>query len=352
MRIEPLGNHHLFPRQGRSRAASCLGLALVAILSQPAPAAPLSPSGIFDTGNNKKQLNAVALSPDGKTVALAGHDPAPLTLFDISNGQKVPGPDAGPGAVSCLAFAPDGSSLAAGSAKGPTRLWKAGTWQLLHKLVHSAGTRHLAFAPGGKLLATVEYSNNVCLWDTASGKEVAVLPFQPSNWLCRVAFAPDGKALAAASSHGFVELHDLSGPAPLKDFAKKPRVLKCGAKKLSFVGFTPDSRSLVTVCDWYLVQIWDVATGALRREPLRPFKIHPNPPPAEFFPGLSPDGATLAVPGRDSDLDLIDLATGKTWAHVGQDSCGGHTIFSPDGAALITTGAQGKAFLFKVPKKP
>jgi WD40 repeat protein len=352
MRIEPMGNHHLLLGLGRTWAASCLGLALVVVLCQPAAAEPLPPHGIFDTGDpSEVYFNAVALSPDGYTVAFGTRGKTPLTLFDTSNGKKLPGPNPGDGGVSCLAFAPDGSSLAVGSVKGPTRLFKAGTWQLVHKLQHSYGTWHLAYAPGGKLLATVEYNENVCLWDVDSGKEVATLPFQQGNWLCRVAFSSDGKTLAAANSHGVIELHDLSGPAPLKDFTKKPRVLKCGAEMLSFVGFTPDSRTLVTVCDLHLVQVWDVATGMLRDEPLRPLKLFPVKKFADWLPALSPDGKTLALPGKDCAVELVDLATGKTWAKLGHNCAGRQIAFSKDGTALTCAGTKGMGYLFKIPKK-
>jgi WD40 repeat protein len=344
---------HRLP-QAVSSVLGLLGLALMLVLPRVAAAEPLPPYGIFDTGNHDfPYLRAIALAPDGKTVAVGGDDPAPLTLFDTSNGKKLAGPKAGPGAVSCLAFAPDGSSLAAGSAKGPTHLFKTGTWQLLHKFEHSKGTWHLAYAPGGNLLATVEYNNNVCLWDVATGKEVATLPFQPGNWLCRVTFSPDGKTLAAANSHGFVELHDVSGPALLKDLTKKPQVLACGAERLSFVGFTPDSRSLITICDRHLVQVWDVSTGTLQKRPLRPDQAWPIKTPADWLPALSPDGTTLALPGKDCAVELVDLATGQTWAKLGENFGGKrHMAFSTDGTTLACTGTKGKAFLFKVPKKP
>jgi WD40 repeat protein len=329
-------------------------VALLAALCPAAAAEPLPPYGIFDTGNHDyPYLRAIALAPDGKTVAVGGDDPAPLTLFDTTNGKKLAGPKAGPGAVSCLAFAPDGSSLAAGSAKGATRLFKAGTWQLVHKFEHSKGTRHLTYAPGGKLLATVEYNNNVCVWDVATGKEVATLPFQPADCVWRVAFAPDGQTLASANWSGFIELHDLSGPAPWKDFSKKPRVLACGAGMLSFVGFSPDSRSLITICDQHLVQVWDVATGVLQQRPLRPYKLYPMKMLADWLPALSPDGTTLALDGKGCAVELVDLASGQSWAKLGENFGGKrHMAFSTDGAMLACTGTKGKAFLFKVPKKP
>ena len=63
-------------------------------------------------------MNAVAVSPDGATLATTGRM---IKLWDVATGQERPTPRAGHGgSVESVAFSPDGTTLATGSCR-PTR---------------------------------------------------------------------------------------------------------------------------------------------------------------------------------------------------------------------------------------
>jgi WD40 repeat protein len=119
-------------------------------------------------------------------------------------------------AVRCLAWAPDGRTLAAGGADWCVRLWDvAGGGEKAVLRGHTETVFSVAFAPDGKTLATGGGDGAVKLWQAASGRDLATLEGH-SGKVLSVAFAPDGRALAtggeAADGSGEVYLWSAGGP--------------------------------------------------------------------------------------------------------------------------------------------
>ena len=70
--------------------------------------------------------------------------------------------------------------------------------QVLKLEGHTSAVLSVAYAPDGKTIATGSADMTVRLWDAATGKELAVLRGH-TNWAERVVFAPDGKLLVSAA---------------------------------------------------------------------------------------------------------------------------------------------------------
>jgi WD40 repeat protein len=71
-------------------------------------------------------LRAMALSPDGKTLATGGYDSA-VTLWHTAAWRSMLTLEH-PATIYALAFSPDGKTLATGCEDGITRLWRAGSF--------------------------------------------------------------------------------------------------------------------------------------------------------------------------------------------------------------------------------
>lgn len=148
-------------------------------------------------------VTSVAMSPDGKRIAMAGSERIVLVI-GADSGSEVA--RLTPDVVSNLAvaFSPDGALLATAGDDGKVRLWDTRTWKETRALAGHDGTvRAVAFSKDGKRVASGSNDTTARVWEVATGGSVAVLAGH-GGAVTGVAFSPDGKRLVTAS-------HDRTG---------------------------------------------------------------------------------------------------------------------------------------------
>lgn len=211
-------------------------------------------------GNN--QITALAVSPDGKTVALGTGQWVPprgwegsVRLIDAASGKQLRSLPGHRNQVMCLTFSPDGARLASANYAGLC-WWDSATGKLLHRLSRRAGG--VAISPDGKTLAFTS-NQAIHLWDAAAWKEVSPRPGHDGA-ADSVAFSPDGRLIASASSTDeTVRLWDSAD-------GREIHVLRGHQSSVRAALFTPDGKTLVTGGADNTVRLWDVATGKERKK--------------------------------------------------------------------------------------
>lgn len=114
------------------------------------------------------EVRCVALSPDGKTVA-AGSRYTAVFVWNVSDPKRGAILRSNDGDVWSLAFTDDGKSLISGGGewKKPTEItvWDTATWHARKTLKHTGEVLCLAIAPKGEALAAGSWDKTIQLWD-------------------------------------------------------------------------------------------------------------------------------------------------------------------------------------------
>jgi WD40 repeat protein len=221
---------------------------------------------------------AIAVSPDGKELAIMGAD-GTLTFRDIPRltfaGQlHIPRP-----AVD-VAFSPDGSMLATAD-RGTISVWDARRRTRDWFRYSSHGFfGAVAFAPGGSDLAAATSMGSVVIWNARTGRRIAeVNPVTGS--VNAVAFSPSGRFLATAGNDGNITLWNSANLHRLAAHAGP-----VGATRA--LAFTPDGSTLISGDSSNRIVAWDLNPQEVIREDCQTLASDPGLSQAEtLVPGIS-----------------------------------------------------------------
>ncbi|HEX4381700.1 MAG TPA: WD40 repeat domain-containing protein, partial [Myxococcales bacterium] len=185
---------------------------------------------IFETSHGNRVVleghtdlvNAVALSPDGATVATGSADGS-VRLWAMPNGQQKRTLTAsGMGPVLTVAFSPDGTQLAAAGEDKTIRVWELSGFKLVHRFEGSpASVLSLAFSPHGSILASAGGDEAIRTWRLSNGKLRSVWLGHGAH-VFSIAFAPDGETLASASLDGTIRMWDVRSGRQVSELARQP----------------------------------------------------------------------------------------------------------------------------------
>ena len=283
-------------------------------------------------------ITALALSPDGRTLAVGGMDGA-VRFWDVpSRARRALLRWQGNG-VTCLAFSPDGKSLAGGTRDGMVFQTAVPGWHAPDTLRPAlAPYRELACSPDGKTLAVADRDRTVKLLDLATGR-VRIALEGLDNLTHALAFSPDGTTLAAVAEHdGVVLLWDT------KTGRRRRRLVIPGACSIAFApraaSLPASERSgeeeggrLFAIGASGAVHLFD-QKGCVRRAVL------PSQNPAVAALAFAPGGRTLVSAGTGGVLEAWDVVAGRTPQAPRHRKHRGRAVncaaFHPDGRTLLT----------------
>ena len=258
-------------------------------------------------GTEGSNLRAVAVSPDGNTLAMGGLGLG-LALFDAANFEQIgqPFPVAvetysGLPFVGAVAYSPDGTTLAFADSDG-IRTIDTRTYEVLARAAD--GGDSLAFTPDGKLLVHLDLG-------TVGGPATVVARDATTLEQVGPGIAPPGFSSSYISKW--------QSPPPF--------------------ALAPDGREVVTVSEEGELAWWDLRTGEKRRDVRLSSGRHHSV-------ALSPDGRQAAL-GTDTGIELVDTRTGGIRAAAGTLTNAAHwVVFSPDGDTIVSTSLDSSVTLW------
>ncbi|MDP8980223.1 MAG: WD40 repeat domain-containing protein [Acidobacteriota bacterium] len=290
-------------------------------------------------------INALAFSPDGKTLAVSGNHEVFLHSLDGSGAvRRLPGKSE---RILSLAYSKDGSLLVAAGGTpaqfGEVQIWDAKTGKLVRSVVLTGDTVFGAsLTPDASKVTVGCADNTVRILDVSTGQELHKIG-NHENWVLGTVFGMDGKRVVSVGRDRAAKLTDAESGAFLENvnllrgelaaIARHPSkdiVVIGGEDRTPYIYMMDRPKNMKIADDTTLVRKLERQDGAIAAL------------------AWSQDGTRIAVGGASPEVTIYDADSGARVAACKGHSAGIYAVaFSPDGETLAAAGFDGQVRLYR-----
>jgi WD40 repeat protein len=235
-----------------------------------------------DWEDKDMRMRAIALSPDGKTVASGSEDGA-VRLWDVDTGKVIKTWAGHTQEVKSVCWSPDGGRVVSRSFK-EIRVWDLESGEtILGPIDAGINVSAVCYSPDGKMITTGGV--DLKIWDANSGELLKTL----KGFFTCLAWTSDGKIL-------------ITGGSKITRFDTATwTVLNVHENFVDTILLSPNERILASTKHLVeTVQLWNLETN----QPIATLLYHENPVNCTTF---SADGKFLVTGCDDGDIYIWDI---------------------------------------------
>lgn len=218
-------------------------------------------------------------------------------------------PEGHEGEVTASQISPNGNILATGGVNSEVKIWDPVSKEIQHSLRGAGKTSHLAWSPGGNLLAAVgggEIGPDLCVWNVES--DFSMHWRAPYNKIPRCdipalafEFSPSGTEIVYTAEQGTTHLWDIESADNARHFE-----LKGYDAPIWQFSFNKDGKTLATRAKFEGAQVWDLATRTCKATLVERKEDYEE----MTCIALSPDGRMLVSATSRRVMQVWDIAQG------------------------------------------